>query len=77
MVLPRTLSFEASQNALLRCSTFNQQHTVIVGVLWELVVNPNANVKSTAAVLFKALVSLTNHLYSLDLCMPGSVESPL
>jgi hypothetical protein len=37
--------------------TFERQHGVIVGVLWELVVNSNADVKITAAVLSKALVS--------------------
>ncbi|KAL2651580.1 hypothetical protein R1flu_019708 [Riccia fluitans] len=36
--------------------TFELQHNAIVGVLWELVVNPNANVKSTAAILFRALI---------------------
>jgi hypothetical protein len=36
--------------------TFEQQHAVILGVLWELVVNPNADVKISAAVLSKALV---------------------
>lgn len=41
----------------LMCSTFEQQHAVILGVLWELVVNPNADVKISAAVLSKALVS--------------------
>lgn len=37
-------------------STFEQQHTIILGVLWELVVNSNADVKVSAAVLSKALV---------------------
>ncbi|KAG0609564.1 hypothetical protein M758_8G193900 [Ceratodon purpureus] len=36
--------------------TFEQQHAVILGVLWELVVNSNADVKISAAVLSKALV---------------------
>lgn len=42
---------------ILGCSTFEQQHAVILGVLWELVVNSNADVKISAAVLSKALVS--------------------
>ena len=42
---------------VLRCSTFEKQHAVILGVLWELVVNSNADVKISAAVLSKALVS--------------------
>jgi len=46
---------------ILRRSTFEQQHAVILGVLWELVVNSNADVKISAAVLSKALVS--------DLCI--------
>lgn len=36
--------------------TFEQHHAVILGVLWELVVNTNADVKISAAVLSKALV---------------------
>lgn len=41
---------------VLKRSTFEQQHAVILGVLWELVVNTNADVKISAAVLSKALV---------------------
>jgi hypothetical protein len=41
---------------VLRCSAFEQQqHAVILGVLWELVVNSNADIKISAAVLSKAL----------------------
>ncbi|BBM96804.1 hypothetical protein Mp_1g00840 [Marchantia polymorpha subsp. ruderalis] len=53
--------------------TFNQQHTVIVGVLWELVVNPNANVKSTAAVLFKALVPYVDLKLAQQQVLPALV----
>lgn len=39
------------------CSTFEAQQSVVLGVLWELVVNPSALVKVSAAVIFKAMVS--------------------
>ena len=51
-------------NLRTRNSTFDwfyeQQHTIILGVLWELVVNSNADVKVSAAVHLK---STGNHLF--------------
>ncbi|KAL3700165.1 hypothetical protein R1sor_018187 [Riccia sorocarpa] len=53
--------------------TFEQQHNVIVGVLWELVVNPNANVKSTAAVLLRALIPFVDLKLAQQQVLPALV----
>lgn len=60
-VLDAWVRLTSLRDWILGCSTFEQQHAVILGVLWELVVNSNADVKISAAVLSKALVS--------DLCI--------
>lgn len=41
-------------------STCEEQHSVIVGVLWELVVNMNPDVKISAASIMKVLVSTSS-----------------
>ena len=37
-------------------STFEEHHSIIINVLWELVVNSNADVKISAAMIMKILV---------------------
>jgi hypothetical protein len=53
--------------------TFERQHGVIVGVLWELVVNSNADVKITAAVLSKALVGNVELKFATQQVLPALV----
>lgn len=49
-------------------SMFDQHLALIVGVLWELIVSPNADVKVSAAVLSKLLV-VNAHISTLILSM--------
>ena len=43
-------------NYCLNYSTFEEHHSIIISVLWELVVNSNADVKISAATIMKILV---------------------
>eukprot|EP00250_Pteridium_aquilinum_P009534 c18734_g1_i1 orf=241-3768(+) len=53
--------------------TCEEQHTVIVGVLWELVVNSNPDVKISAANIMKVLVPYVNAKIATHDVMPALV----
>ncbi|KAJ7523832.1 hypothetical protein O6H91_18G064200 [Diphasiastrum complanatum] len=52
---------------------FEQHHDAIVGVLWELVVNPNATVKVSVAVIFKELVAFVDIKLATQQVLPALV----
>ncbi|CAM6092972.1 unnamed protein product [Calypogeia fissa] len=53
--------------------TCKEHLDVIMGVLWDLVVNPNANVKATAAVLFKSIVPYIDLKLATQQVLPALV----
>lgn len=58
---------------LLRCSTFEEHHTMVFNILWEMVVSSNIDMKINAANLLKVIVSYI----VMELMLPAILDMNL